>query len=62
MEYTVGIKVFRDWEIVAEIGEGSYGKVYQLRKDNFGIVANGALKVIQIPRSPSDVKDPPRHA
>lgn len=57
MEYTIGTKVFRDWEIVAEIGEGSYGKVYQLRKENFGIVANGALKVIRIPRSPSDVKD-----
>lgn len=57
MEYTIGTKVFRDWEIVAEIGEGSYGKVYQLRKENFGIVANGALKVIRIPRSHSDVKD-----
>lgn len=57
MEYTIGTKVFRDWEIVAEIGEGSYGKVYQLRKENFGIVANGALKVIRIPRSNSDVKD-----
>ena len=57
MEYTIGTKVFRDWEIVDEIGEGSYGKVYQLRKENFGIVANGALKVIRIPRSQSDIKD-----
>ena len=57
MEYTIGAKVFRDWEIIAEIGEGSYGKVYQLRKESFGIVANGALKVIRIPRSASDVKD-----
>lgn len=57
MEYTIGKKVFGDWEIVAEIGEGSYGKVYQLRKENFGISANGALKVIQIPRSHADVKD-----
>ena len=57
MEYTIGKKVFGDWEIIAEIGEGSYGKVYQLRKENFGISANGALKVIQIPRSHADVKD-----
>lgn len=57
MEYTIGTKVFGDWEIIAEIGEGSYGKVYQLRKENFGISTNGALKVIQIPRSHADVKD-----
>ena len=57
MEYTIGTRVFNDWEITAEIGEGSYGKVYQLRKENFGIVANGALKVLRIPRSNSDVKD-----
>lgn len=57
MEYTVGTKVFGDWEITAEIGEGSYGKVYQLRKESFGITANGALKVLRIPRSNSDIKD-----
>ena len=54
MEYTIGTKVFGDWEIVREIGEGSYGKVFELHKSNFGVQAKGALKLIRIPKSVSE--------
>jgi len=57
MEYNIGTKVFRDWEIVAEIGEGGFGKVYRIRKEAFGLITEGALKVLQIPRSNADVKE-----
>jgi len=57
MEYTIGTKVFGDWEIVREIGEGSYGKVFELHKSNFGVKANAALKLIRIPKSVSEIKE-----
>ena len=28
MEYGIGTKVFGDWEIVREIGQGGFGSVY----------------------------------
>lgn len=57
MEYTIGTKVFGDWEIVREIGEGSYGKVFELHKSNFGVTAKAALKLIRIPKSVSEIKE-----
>lgn len=56
MEYTIGTKVLNDWEIVRLIGEGAFGKVYEIQKNNYGVVAKAALKVIHIPYSSSDVK------
>ena len=45
------------WEIVRTIGSGSFGKVYEIKKnDAFGAVENSALKVISIPESGSEVK------
>ncbi len=57
MEYSVGTHVFGDWEIISEIGEGSYGNVYELQKTNFGVTAKSALKVIRVPRSVSELKE-----
>ncbi len=57
MRYEIGTKVFGDWEIVRELGEGSYGKVFEIRKKSFDIVVSSALKVIRIPRSVSDIKN-----
>ena len=57
MEYTIGTKVFGDWEIVREIGEGSYGKVFELHKSNFGVKTKAALKLIRIPKSVSEIKE-----
>lgn len=57
MEYNIGTKVFGDWEIIKELGEGSYGKVYELKKTNFGVTASSALKMIRIPKSVSEVRE-----
>lgn len=57
MEYTIGSQVFDGWTIVREIGEGSYGKVFEVCKEKGGIAVTSALKVIRIPRSPSDVRE-----
>lgn len=57
MEYTTGSTVFDGWEIKKELGEGSYGKVFEIQKElALGIVTKSALKVMRIPRSAADVK------
>ena len=37
------------WETVRLIGRGSYGTVYEIRRDTFGDSESAALKVISIP-------------
>lgn len=59
MEYTIGTKIplMPGWEIVSELGEGSYGKVFELKKEGFSVTAKAALKVIRIPRSVAEIKE-----
>ena len=56
MEYTIGSRVLDGWEIVQQIGVGSYGKVFKVTKSNYGIVTFSALKIISIPESQADVR------
>ena len=56
MNYSINTVVFGDWKITKEIGEGSYGTVYEIQKTDFGITTHSALKVIRIPRSNADIK------
>lgn len=57
MEYVIGSKVFGDWEIIREIGEGSYGKVFELKKEQFGITSKAALKLIRIPKTTAEIRE-----
>ncbi len=57
MEYTIGSKTFGDWKIVAELGEGSFGKVFKVVKEKDGIVLDGAVKLIRIPKNVSEIKE-----
>ena len=56
MEYTIGTAVFNDWIITREIGQGATGHVYEIKKNGYEEEIRSALKVIRIPKSPSDVK------
>lgn len=56
MRYTIGTKVFGDWEIKKELGAGAYGVVYEIEKNHYGVCSKSALKVIRIPASKSEVK------
>lgn len=49
-------QVWPDWEIKRLIGEGSFGKVYEIARNNFGIEEHCALKVISIPQSQAEIK------
>lgn len=57
MRYDIGMKVMGDWEIVAELGEGSFGKVFRLEKNTYKIKASSALKVLTVPRSTAEIED-----
>ena len=50
------LKVWPDWEATRLIGEGSFGKVYEIVRNNFGIEEHCALKVITIPSSPAELE------
>ena len=56
MEYITGSVVFNDWIITREIGQGATGKVFEIEKSGYGITVKSALKVIRIPKSPSDIQ------
>ncbi len=47
--------IFGEWHIVREIGEGSYGKVFEIERTDFGYSYRAALKVISIPQSESEL-------
>ncbi len=44
------------WQNVGLIGEGSFGKVYKIQREEFGQVYEAALKVITIPASKADLR------
>ena len=46
---------WQDWHIIEEIGEGSYGRVYRAEKENGGVKAVSAIKVIQVPSERSEL-------
>ena len=46
---------WQDWHIVGEIGEGAYGRVYRAEKENGGVKAVSAIKVIQVPSERSEL-------
>ena len=45
------------WEIVRRLGGGSYGKVYEIRREQYHIVERAALKVISFPSDPEEVEE-----
>lgn len=49
-------KVWSDWKTVRFIGEGSFGKVYEITRDSFGTVERCALKVITIPSTKAEIQ------
>lgn len=48
--------MLEQWKIEELLGEGSYGKVYKVSRNEFGYTYYSALKVITIPRDPSDIR------
>ena len=47
--------IFGEWSIVREIGEGSFGKVFEIEREDFGYTYKAALKAITIPQNESEL-------
>lgn len=48
--------IFGSWRITRLIGEGSFGKVFEIERTDFGRTYKAGLKVITIPQNESEVK------
>ena len=52
--FNIGDVVFGNYTLVKELGEGSYGKVYEAHRVDYGTYKS-AIKIITIPKSQSEV-------
>lgn len=54
--YQIGTVVFGNWTIANKIGSGSFGAVYELRRQDFGETYRAALKVISVPQDNAEIQ------
>jgi len=47
--------IWDGWKVDRQIGEGAYGKVYEVKRCEFGIVYTSAVKIISIPQNRNDI-------
>ncbi len=49
--------IFGEWTVAECLGKGSYGSVYKIVREDFGITYASALKVISIPQDENDIRN-----
>ena len=47
--------IWPEWQIDGVLGQGSYGKVYRITREELGHVYHAAAKVIKIPQDKSEI-------
>ena len=47
--------VWPEWKVVGQLGEGSYGRVFRVMRNEHGVTSNAAVKVISIPQSEAEL-------
>ena len=55
MEFSMGSVVLDGWKIKSLLGEGSYGRVFEMERTEFGQTYQAALKVITVPQSKAEI-------
>lgn len=55
-DYTTGDIVLGNWQLVRQIGQGSFGTVFEARREEFGVTYRAAIKIITIPQSQSEIQ------
>lgn len=50
-------EIWPQWHTESLIGAGSFGKVYKVSRKTMDNVSYAAVKVVQIPQEPSEVRD-----
>ena len=54
--YQPGDVVLGKWKLTRLIGEGSFGKVFEAEREDFGATYKAAIKIITIPQSQSEAQ------
>lgn len=54
-QYNIGDVVLGNWKLIRLLGEGSFGKVFEAHRDEFGTIYKSAIKIITIPYSQSEI-------
>ena len=49
--------IFGAWKITRLIGEGSFGKVFEMEREDFGVTYKAALKAITVPANENEVRE-----
>lgn len=55
-KYQIGSVVFDNWTIKRKIGEGSFGRVFEIQREDFGQIYHAALKVITVPQNEAELR------
>lgn len=53
--YNIGDVVLGNWTLVRLIGEGSFGKVFEAHREEFGTTYKAAIKIVTIPTNQAEV-------
>lgn len=53
--FQTGDKVFGSWTVAGALGSGSFGSVYEIRRQDFGETYRAALKVISVPHDRAEI-------
>lgn len=55
-QYNAGDTVLGNWKLSRLIGEGSFGRVFEAVREDFGTTYKAAIKIITIPQRQSEIK------
>ena len=55
--YRVGAQVLDGWRVADKLGEGSYGAVYRIEREEAGHTFRAAMKVIRVPQSDTELQN-----
>ena len=54
-QYTQGDIVLNNWTLTKLLGQGSFGKVFEAQREDFGTIYKAAIKIISIPFNDSEI-------
>lgn len=54
-QFKAGDVVLGNWTLVQKIGEGSFGKVFEAHRQDFGVTYRSAIKIVTIPQNKSEI-------